>query len=133
MGLASTELRRHRRRLRAIAAAGRTLRHLGRPGVPALGDSYSSGSGLPEVSGACNRSEEYSYPKRDSPEPAVRHLRRRQPLGRHHGRTSTPPRTAPTPRRTDVVDGTDVVTFIGGNDLGFTDILTEQCRQRRLS
>ncbi len=92
----------------------------------ALGDSYSSGYGLPDAAGPCDRSSEYSYPVR---------IQQSAQFGSFTDVSCAGARTrdfytaqnGSNPRQLDAVsEDTDVVTFtIGGNDLGFTDIITD--------
>ncbi|MGB3158991.1 MAG: GDSL-type esterase/lipase family protein [Candidatus Microthrix parvicella] len=92
----------------------------------ALGDSYSSGYGLPDAAGPCDRSSEYSYPVR---------IQQSAQFGTFTDVSCAGARTrdfytaqnGSNPRQLDALsEDTDVVTFtIGGNDLGFTDIITD--------
>ncbi len=92
----------------------------------ALGDSYSSGYGLPDATGPCDRSSEYSYPVR---------IQQSAQFGTFTDVSCAGARTrdfytaqnGSNPRQLDALsEDTDVVTFtIGGNDLGFTDIITD--------
>ena len=88
-----------------------------------MGDSYSSGYGLTDASGDCNR----------SPNNFGRRLRNSLGIARYTDVSCSGARTThwtsaqgSNPAQTSVLNSaTDLVTFsIGGNDLGFTDILT---------
>lgn len=90
----------------------------------AMGDSYSSGVGLPDATGECNRSTGYNYPNRIQQDQGFGSFTDVSCSGAKTEHFSTAKNDSSPPQFDALSDTTDVVTFtIGGNDLGFTSIL----------
>lgn len=90
----------------------------------AMGDSFSSGYGLIDATGGCNRSAALSYPHRIQ---AVESFGSFTDISCSGARTRdfSAAQGSNPPQLSALSAETDVVTFtIGGNDLGFTSILT---------
>jgi hypothetical protein len=90
----------------------------------AMGDSYSSGVGLPDATGECNRSTGYNYPNRIQQDQGFGSFTDVSCSGAKTEHFSTAKNDSSPPQFDALSDTTDMVTFtIGGNDLGFTSIL----------
>lgn len=90
----------------------------------AMGDSYSSGYGLSDASGDCSRSSSSSFPKRIQAQFGFGSFVDVSCSGAQTKNWTQAQESNP-PQLNSLSAQTDVVTFsIGGNDLGFTSILT---------
>ena len=90
----------------------------------AMGDSYSSGVGLPDATGECNRSTGYNYPNRIQQDQGFGSFTDVSCSGAKTEHFSTAKNDSSPPQFDALSDTTDVVTFtIGGTDLGITSIL----------